>query len=721
MNKFDEILNDLFKIPLHELTFEMFLQLQKIEKMYKENLDEDKILEEINKFEQIEKINIFKDKVSYTEHYKSINNLNKKILDVEKINSELYSQINEIKINHLYLENDNNKPTYGNILVYRKEQDYLYILPYKYINKSFSKILFESDEIVGWYFSINGWQNISVFNDNLYLNPSIIDDKTILGTSIMSIVSTDKYIMAVFKNSSIIPLYSQFNIDNYTIIDNNNKHKLYIYCHDKISYYIQILKYIFIEINKWNIIDNDIFILESIFKNDYSVFNNISSEELLQPLSISSTLTHYYEEDLFIWNGIKEKLLSKTEIEDTKFINLFSSSAANYLQVKLDLNEYKYDINKLLIDFPIRNGTERKLDFWINILKFIKGHETKLFNEHLIKIFNNIHFKPINGFLNLNKCYTDNYIDIWNNIILRNINNLNLKKNLDSISSYLINYNSNNINSNIKKYLNEIIISLYSTKNFISLIININNLLRQLDLHVSSDFYDEILFLFKSQIPNYKKIKEMLFYFVNNEYILTTILSLDFESLFIYGIINILKEYGNYEGINSKINNNNIIWDDNGFILKTDFKIEENGVLEVNTDGNLLGYGKLNINNNLIQSHTNLYISNIDEDFPEIFSFMYNHKGKKLYFRQNIYNTIIQNIEVNNHFISKIQQDKKNNNYYLIINVFLPGKPIKINDNSLYTYTGEEFMLNNNEMYYNNLIKIQSKHFINRSKNIFNN
>jgi hypothetical protein len=720
MDKLKEILIRIKKTPLHELTFDMLIQLQKIDNMYNKNENIDEILEEINKFEEMEKLNIFSDRVSYTEHYKAINLLNKKILDVEKINCELFSQINEIKIDHIYLENDINAPSYGTILVYRKEQDFFYIIPYKYLNKTFSKISFESNQIIGWYYSKDGWQNISIYNDNLCLNPSIIDNKTIIGSNSMSIISFEKSILVIFKNLSIIPIFSSLEITNKIVIDNNKKHKVYIYCDDKINYYLQILKYIFIEINKWNINENDIKILKSIFENDMTTLSTISSEELLQPLHNSTILTQYFEEDLYIWNSIKEQLLLKTKIENLDFMNVFSRSALNYLEVKLELTEYKYNIDKLLIDFPIRINKERKLDFWINILKYIKNLDIQqLFNTNIIDILTKIKYTPLNGFFKLNTIFVDNYYEIWINIVLRNLNNYSLKKQLELISNYLIDYNSSNLNQQIQKSLNEIIVSLYQTGNFISLITNLNILFKQLDLHIDASFYDEILCLYKSQKPCFNKLKETLFYFINNEYILTTIYSINFEILFIYGILNIMKDYGNYEGINVKLLNSNMIWNDNGLIIKSDFT--NTGSLEVDIIGNIVGFGKLTIENNTLESYTNLFISNIDHDFPDIFNFMYNYKSKKLYFRHYIYTLLLENIELNNHLFSKIYHDKRLNHYYVLINIFPPGKPIKINLITLYTYLGDEFIPTTNDTYYENIIKIQSKQFFNKTRNIFNN
>ena len=700
----EEIMENLSNLPIVNLNVKMIILIQE---MYKNTDNETVFYRLYNNFCE-EKSN-FKpvETVSIKDHISSLSILTQKISNLEKINHKLNEQVNELSFDNIYRLGDTVLPKYGNTLVYNDNQDDFWILPYTYVNYKINhEKTIISDTIIGWYFSKKGWQSLFISDYQIYVNPNIYDNKFLIGNKLIFTLTSDKFIALYTKTKMIIPIYSDIEINQFSILDNSLHHSIFLYYKSAFLYYGQILYSTMVNCFDYNFTKDDLEVAIKIMNYDFK----ISPNHLLLPLDKTiNNVFDNYEEDLIIWNNILHILNPKIPKQHSpKLLNLFSYGSQEYLK-KESFEVFEVDINQLKLEFNKLSPRPvlRKLDLWIWIIKFTLNIETKPLFKSLCEILPKLRKTQVNGYFKLPKYNNENFHTVWYNVVLRNITDLSLRNKVEVISNYLINFKKTKLPNYIEELINKFVLNLFYHKKFLSLIDDINNLATYLDIQLDRHFYEEMFFLVKDQSLDVQKIKTLIFYFINNQHVLQIISYINFDQLFMYGIYEIIRKERNFSGINVNIKNGKMFWKDNGLKLQNNFYFENQTDLSINDYGNLVGWGKIKIETLNFTSNLTVFLieDNGFKNVKENILFIFSITRSNLYVKKDIYDTFLQ--EFNDPLLLKFQYDKQTGLFYANKSIFEINKPFVIGGMNFYTMKNEILINSTNKDYFNNHLKIQ--------------
>lgn len=736
------IIKSLLDIPVVNLNTKSFVLIQELKNIFDQMQNDFDNQDLQNNFNKLY-LQFKEESASFKSSLKNLQNLHNKINHLEKNNQDLLKKINILQIDNLYLEDSEIVPTYGNCLVYNKNQNYFYVLfSSQYIK---NKLTFNSNleyhNIVGWFYDNKGWRSImtDLSNEKLSVSNDIHKDtKNINGGNKFYVLDNKLFKIIIFKNNQMIPIFSNIKLNSLSMFNFKNIHQMYIYNSQNFIQHFNKEKLLHIATNilQWNIDSLDI---ENVMKKSYS---EIKENELLQPLKNDIIILEAHTIDISIWNNILSLYKEYHELTDFPILNISSKSynrvlryqliqqtktfinentniikknylvnnelenEEDYLEFVKMIKEKRISVKNEMIDliskFPMREHL-RKIDFFIESLKLdfsLVNNFRRLIgkNENNINIFysclQSLKLCSLKNYPKENLMVDNKTVTIWKNIIMTNIDS-HFKNRIDTIFNYLIFYNDKIIDRNLKSVIDNLVIEYFTTNNNLNIINYVDIISEKLKLNINVNNID------------LDSIKDVLYILVKNQNIHTCIKNIDFHKLFSYGIHKILErsqyliplqiEYSNqnfyHQQISLKIKDLNIFNHLNNKII-----FNENGLSS--------GYCTLRYNNYEFSSTTNVYIipNNNIRDVPQHFLYAYSIQKKIIFIHKNIYNQLILD-ENNLDLIGNITEF--NSNFYKIpLNHFRFHNEIKIDNITLKMINGEN--LNYKTSKFEDIIELQN-------------
>jgi hypothetical protein len=744
-------MDNLLKIPVYELTTGMFMQIQEMKELSISENNYDLFTSKYNAF------TIKGTKKPTPDNNISINALYKKIQTLEKINSELQAKMSLISFDNIYSINDPVKPSFGNILVYTKEQKSFWIVPHSMLDYEIVTTFTTSAQIAGWYFSVKGWQALLLHDNKLHISVKVDEGKQIKSNNAFSILETNLWKVLIQKNNNIFPIYSNLHTNHMFLGNFNNIHRLLVYVAESKTVYVEKIQHTLTNILQWNFTHNDCIILNELSRGNWKILSSIKQEELLQPLFIASLMIHPHEEDIINWKLLVNSLstlLERSSLHLPK-LNLFSKPIkmnllSHYSVLLKDNNEFKkvenennalfeeqylifskitdeipvlIDIKNLLQLFS-RREQPRKLDMWIEIIKYfllnsftfmkyyiglqiIKQHETENILNTIQECFENMKVKQYtdsNAIIPLPKFSTTSNFDVWKNVVIKNMA-INYRKKIDVIFDYIIKGNDKGImtlfrNHRLIDIIDEIVLNLYDKLDWGQLVNHISNLATILHIPLPPSFFDQFINMIFDKEMNKKILNEFLTQFTENNHVKEVLMSIDLNELCGYGVHCILSKKKIINPLSVNIGLNGMHWSKTGLkINASDFSVTKllSSKVNVTNNGLVCGYISFICNKKTFNSTSNVYITT-NYDFTKIpseFHYTYCVNKKAIYFDSIVYNRLLENSSKYIKILGLCSYDIASKKYKIDISCFEPDKEIMIEEDFiLHTIDGLPFKYN---------------------------
>ena len=765
MDKIDGVIENLLKIPIYDLTTGAFMQIQEMKELasqYKDTQDDEVYKVFMDKYTSFS----LKNNSKKQEQNISIHSLYKKIQTLEKINSELQSKMSSITFDNIYLINDVHKPTFGNILVYNKNQTDFWIIPHSMIDYTIVSTFTTSNQIAGWYFSSKGWQSLLLNDNKLHISVKVDEGKKLDNNNSFSILETKLWKVLIQKNNFIIPIFSLIHEYHSFLGDFNNVHRLLLCVSESKTFYVEKLQHTLSNLLQWNFTHYDFVILNDIINMNFKVLHTIKQEELLQPLYTASVMINPHSEDIINFNLLLNSLKSLMNRKTLPKLNLFTKTSKiqllSHYSIQLKDNEEfskcvsddtifeeQYlifsrladcaslinEIKNILTLFPKREQP-RKIDMWIEFIRY-------LFNDTFtyLKYYNNLqigkqietdnilntmvdcieHIK-IKGTVNANavlplpKSANSSNYEVWKNVIVKNIIPAYQRK-IDLIFDYLIRGNNKNLllffkNHKLMDLVDDIVVNLYDTLDWGVLINQISNLLAYLHIPIQASVYDEFISLLEEKEMKNNFFNEFLTQFTTNVHVKEVIYSINFSDLCGFGIHQILTKKRILHPLNLTLDSNGIYWTETGLKIETPYLQVTKLIspkVDITETGLVCGYISFTCNKVSFNSTSNIYITNA-YDFsriPSEFHYIYCIHKKAIYMDSIVYNRLLENSKKYIKILGLCSLDHNSRKYKIEVSCFEPDKEICIEEDLiLHTIDGLPFKYNNQM---ENLITMQEE------------
>jgi hypothetical protein len=751
MEEVNSIMETLLKIPVYELTTGMYMQIQELKELASKEENVELFMEKY-KGMSFEKKNNKQDNLT-------ISTLYKKIQTLEKINSELQSKMSTVSFDNIYLEGDNIKPTFGNILVYNEKQDYFYVIPFALIDLPIVTTFTTSSQIAGYYYSQKGWQSLLLNDNKLHISVKVDENKKLQNNNNFSILETNLWKVLIQKNNKIIPIFSKLTDYHTYIGDFNNIHRLNVFVSESKTFYTEKLQHIVVNLLQWNFTFNDFIILNDLIQGKFCILEQLKKNELFQPLFTASVIINAHEEDFVNWAilvSLLKTYFDKTEIKlpklslftkttKIKLLNYYSSILKENNEFNKIINENtifeeQYQIFNNLIENNItlneiksilnmfqKREQPRKIDCWIEIIRFLftdnftymkyyinlqtgKLLETENLFKSITETINKIKIKGsvTEPLITLPLSSNGSNFDVWKNVVIKNLIPMYSRK-IEMIFDYLIRGNMKGLhnffkNQKIIDIIDSIVINLYDKTDFGTLVNQINNLLMYLNIPTQTPFFEQLTDILENKEINNKILNEFLCQFTTNNHVKEVIMSINFNELCGYGIHNILTQNKILDSLPLIINSNGVFMTETGMkvnIINNKFEIIKliSSKVEILSTGLVCGYVSFNCNGIIFNSTSNIYIcpTNDLSKVPSEFHYVYVINKRAIYFDNSVYNRLLENSKKYIKMLSLTNLDSYTKKYKIDINCFNPGEEIVIEDDLvLHCIDGLPFKFSNN-------------------------